>query len=316
MLFATTATIAEETARPDPLDGLRQRSAEARWEEIRNEWLLQQRDVTEAAPTPQVGPWPGDAVTTPLPEEMAPPAPPDHDTPSVTPDPDEIAPPVPAADHVVISLPTYLEGAALDEPERVADPGSAATGASAAEPLPPGVLVLQESDPFTDQPRGALRSISQISPYFDYDPDGGDPCQHLCPTPGFCESDEDYLCPVEQPLPESGSAERYFAQWNYFWAPSNISYNPLYFEDPVLERYGQVHIHDAVQPLYSAARFAVQFAGLPYQMALQPVHERVYPLGYFRPGDAAPELIYQPPLNARAGLVAAGVYTGLFFLVP
>lgn len=164
--------------------------------------------------------------------------------------------------------------------------------------------------------RGVLRPITEINPFFDYDPDGGDPCEHLCPVPtAICET-EDVLCPAVEPLPVSKPAERYFAHMHYFWAASDVYYNPLYFEDPALERYGHVHIHDAVQPFVSVARFGGQLIGLPYQMALAPVHDRVYPLGYYRPGDPAPKLIYQPPLNARAATTAAGVYTGFFLLVP
>ena len=37
----------------------------------------------------------------------------------------------------------------------------------------------------------------------------------------------------------------------------------------------------------SATKFGVQLAGLPYQMALAPVHKREYPLGYYRAGDPA-----------------------------
>ena len=64
------------------------------------------------------------------------------------------------------------------------------------------------------------------------------------------------------------------------------------------------------------ARFGAQFVGLPYQMALDPVCRRQYALGWYRPGDFAPKKIYQVPLNGRAAATAAGVYAGLFWLVP
>ena len=170
---------------------------------------------------------------------------------------------------------------------------------------------------YEERERGKLRRITEISPFFDYDPQGGDACQHLCPVPpSICDPNSGFLCPEEQPLPETRTADRYFADMNFFWAPSNIYYNPLYFNDPVLERYGQVHVHDAVQPFYSMARLGIQLIGLPYEMALHPMCDHEYPLGYYRPGDPAPKLIYQLPLNAKGGAVAAGVYTGLIFLVP
>lgn len=220
----------------------------------------------------------------------------------------------------VLPLPDFLEGAgplwlaprlrAAPRPEQNAST-AALTGMQLMAAQSPSDELMNSRQ------RGMLRPITDISPFLDYNPDGGDACEYLCPSPSsICEADPNRLCPEEQPLPESGSAERYFAHMNYFWAASNVHYNPLYFEDPQLERYGQVHLHDSVQPLFSMARFGGQLIGLPYQMALAPVHDRVYPLGYYRPGDPAPRLIYQPPLNAKAGAVSAGVYTGLFFLVP
>jgi hypothetical protein len=103
---------------------------------------------------------------------------------------------------------------------------------------------------------------------------------------------------------------------DYYWLPSNLYHNPLYFEDPALERYGHVHFNDCVEPFFSMARFGSQFVGLPYQMALDPVCRRQYTLGWYRPGDFAPKKIYQVPLNGRAAATAAGVYAGLFWLVP
>jgi len=162
-----------------------------------------------------------------------------------------------------------------------------------------------------------LRPITHIQPFFDYSPTGEDPCEHLCPVPGgLCPNDPNQLCPQPLPMPMHGSAERFFPHLEYYWTASNISHNPLYFENPALERYGHVHFNDCIEPAYSMARFGVQFVGLPYQMALDAPWRREYALGWYRPGDFAPKLIYQPPLNARAAGAAAAVYTGLFFLVP
>lgn len=162
-----------------------------------------------------------------------------------------------------------------------------------------------------------LRPITQIQPFYDYAPTGDDPCEHLCPAPAaLCPEDPNRLCPEPFPMPTTGSLERFFPQMEYYWTASNLYHNPLYFENPVLERYGHVHFHDCVEPAFSMARFGVQLIGLPYQMALDTACRRQYALGWYRPGDFAPKLLYQPPLNARAAATAAGVYTGLFFLVP
>jgi len=39
-------------------------------------------------------------------------------------------------------------------------------------------------------------------------------------------------------------------------------------------------------------------------------------LGYYRPGECSPKLIYQVPLNLEAALVEAGALTGVYFLFP
>lgn len=163
----------------------------------------------------------------------------------------------------------------------------------------------------------ALRPITDIQPFFDYSPDGEDPCKHLCPVPGgMCPDDPNNLCPTPLDMPMAGSAERYFPHLEFYWTASNLYHNPLYFQNPALERYGHVHFNDCVEPAFSLARFGAQFVALPYQMALDCACRREYALGYYRPGDYAPKLIYQPPLNARAAATSAAVYTGLFFLVP
>lgn len=99
------------------------------------------------------------------------------------------------------------------------------------------------------------------------------------------------------------------------WAPTNLYYHPLYFEDPSLERYGHTY-HPVVQPLASAGRFATQLVGLPYQMALHPVHSREYALGYYRPGECAPKKHYQIPFNEEAAVVQAAAMVGFFLIFP
>jgi hypothetical protein len=99
------------------------------------------------------------------------------------------------------------------------------------------------------------------------------------------------------------------------WAPTNMYYHPLYFEDPSLERYGHTY-HPVVQPFASAGRFATQLVGLPYQMALHPVHSREYALGYYRPGECAPKKHYQIPFNEEAAIVQAAAMVGFFLIFP
>ncbi len=167
--------------------------------------------------------------------------------------------------------------------------------AVAGEPTSTG----RHHDPYTPVP------LQQIRPYRNYSPDD----LPLCPA-------ESVRCPPVKELPGSlESHERYFAHLDFLWLPSNIFYSPLYFEDPALERYGHTH-GPLVQPLASTSRFAVQLIGLPYQVALDPPHRRVYPLGFFRPGECAPKQVTNVPLNAKAAAASAAVYTGLIFAFP
>lgn len=108
---------------------------------------------------------------------------------------------------------------------------------------------------------------------------------------------------------------RHFPDVVFQWEPTNFYYYPLYFEDPQLERYGHTY-GDCLQPVASLARFGAQLVMLPYQMTLDPICTPKYALGWYRPGEVAPKLHYQVPLNAQAAAVEAGVITGLFFAIP
>jgi hypothetical protein len=55
-----------------------------------------------------------------------------------------------------------------------------------------------------------------------------------------------------------------------------------------------------VQPFASAAHFFISVPLLPYKMGLNPPHECVYTLGYYRPGSCAPYMIEPIPLSMRA----------------
>ena len=162
-----------------------------------------------------------------------------------------------------------------------------------------------------------LVPLSSIVPAYDYAPEGVDRCTYLCPRPAGCpEGDESATrCPDEAELPTQGDAFRVFAPVTYAWAASNLTYNPLYFEDADLERYGH-HYPEWVQPFASGGLFAVQLAALPYQMAIDPPHACVSPLGFHRPGECVAPRKKAVPWNARAAAEAAAVYTGLIYLVP
>jgi hypothetical protein len=168
-----------------------------------------------------------------------------------------------------------------------------------------------------------LPKVTAILPYLDYEPDPKvakeNPCENQCPTPDGkpCKTKDGRIldCPKEITLSEGSFQPRAFAPSVYAWQASNVCYQPLYFEDPQLERYGHSYPF-LVQPFVSIGRMTVQAAGLPYQMVIDPCCCCVYPLGYYRPGECAPKLIYQVPLNLEAALVEAGAITGVYFLFP
>jgi hypothetical protein len=86
---------------------------------------------------------------------------------------------------------------------------------------------------------------------------------------------------------------------------------PLYFQDAVLERYGQSaeqalgpigrffsyplddprqsnQRNQILQPFYSIGLFGLQVGLLPYNLFVDPPWEAEYDLGYYRPGDRIP----------------------------
>lgn len=71
----------------------------------------------------------------------------------------------------------------------------------------------------------------------------------------------------------------------FAWAAPNINYEPLFFEDVALERYGQTR-GLIRQPFVSAAEYLKSAAFLPYASIYDPIDSCDYPLGYCRPGDS------------------------------
>jgi hypothetical protein len=105
-----------------------------------------------------------------------------------------------------------------------------------------------------------------------------------------------------------------------YWAAAATCHLPLYFQDPVLERYGHpveqfvgpygrfltypvddpkqsTQRNQIIQPFFSAGLFALQIAAWPYNLIMDPPWEAQYDLGYYRPGDMVPNDIYWLPLH-------------------
>ena len=115
---------------------------------------------------------------------------------------------------------------------------------------------------------------------------------------------------------EFGSTEfrREPLNYSYNWESPGFWNQPLYFEQPNLERYG--YSWGIAQPIISGAQFFVKIPLLPYMMTVHPPCEPIYSLGYYRPGSRAPYQINWPEVRLDAITVEAAFITGLCFLIP
>lgn len=121
------------------------------------------------------------------------------------------------------------------------------------------------------------------------------------------------LCPLTDD--EETYPVRQFAGTQFTWTASNLCHNPLYFEQPDLERYG----HSAgpvLQPILSGAQFLLTVPVLPSLIAMEPVNECQYPLGHYRPGSCAPYKWNPVPVSMRSLIAEGGVAAALVFLIP
>lgn len=72
------------------------------------------------------------------------------------------------------------------------------------------------------------------------------------------------------------------------WEAPSIRYQPLYFEDVALERYGQT-LPDYRQSVRSAIHFGKSLTGLAFQMHETPPRTCDSSLGFCRPGTCVPQ---------------------------
>ncbi|MEZ6042438.1 MAG: hypothetical protein R3C20_18210 [Planctomycetaceae bacterium] len=158
----------------------------------------------------------------------------------------------------------------------------------------------QETSSETSALARLTRDISRIQPTLDYALEG---VRDKLP--------EDF----DEKMDNGAYVARVSAPTVLQWAPTNLYHNPLYFEDPALERYGHTY-HPLIQPFASTGRFATQLVRLPYQMTLHPVHAKEYTLGYYRPGECAPKKHYQIPFNEEATFMQVAAMAGLILIIP
>jgi hypothetical protein len=87
--------------------------------------------------------------------------------------------------------------------------------------------------------------------------------------------------------PHSTSNQRSWASAGLQWAPSELAYCPLYFDDVPLERYGQT-AWAPLQPALSGARFFATGVLLPYKVIVDRPGDCIWDYGYYRPGSPTP----------------------------
>lgn len=127
-------------------------------------------------------------------------------------------------------------------------------------------------------------------------------------------------------LPEDASRHApsasltYFEQTIFFGTPRrpeprhSICYQPLYFEDPNMERCGLGH--GCLTELVSVTRFFGRVPVLPYLATAQPPRSCVPALPECPSCSQFGHDAYLPPLEMHAASVQAAVVVGLIFLIP
>jgi hypothetical protein len=125
----------------------------------------------------------------------------------------------------------------------------------------------------------------------------------------------DQQIPGECTLGDSQFVPRLWPGITYTWKASALCHKPLYFEEPQLERYGHSR-GPIIDPLFSAAHFFVCVPLLPYNMGVEPPHECIYSLGYYRPGSCAPWIVDGFPISLRGLALECTAATGAAFAIP
>ena len=309
----------------EALKRLKERSAKARWEQLHDEWLKSRKGPEPTTTAPRSLP------TASLPTTQVPAAGP-------------VAPatkqPVEANPFEVLapaSQATTQPGQLPAKPAEVPPPsGSAASPSAPVVARPSGDGVRRSS---VNPIRALLQSQTQDQKAAEQpaDEDATKPVREYNGLPLSDPADlpkitdilpnpVDRSDPKGRPVPELdfpryvrlGNAPyvpRAFPEFTYQFLATNVYSNPLYFEDPMLERYGHSN-HPLIQPFASMGLFTLQLAGLPYQMAINHPTEKMYPLGWYAPGDYVPYRLRQIPLSLKGAATEAAVVLGVGYATP
>ena len=167
------------------------------------------------------------------------------------------------------------------------------------QPLPPAQATLPDKCPSLEDLGYRFKSLAQISLNI-----------------GITEGDQPQDCSANLFQSQMVNAPaRPPINMTVFWAASELWHQPLYFEDPVLERYGRTY-HPLIQPALSFAHFFGTLPIIPYKIGLDRTHDRIYTLGYFRPGSHVPNIGYKLPFEKDAVVMQGGTLTAAILLLP
>ena len=128
----------------------------------------------------------------------------------------------------------------------------------------------------------------------------------------------DYAKLVQADLPpvNAARADEMAVSWHATMQrhAGTVPYQPLYFEEVNLERYGRSC--GPLQPAASIARFFATVPTLPYAMTVHHPHQVNCWTWPYQAGWGAPRVRELSPFNPKAGLVEAGIVTGMVALIP
>ncbi|WP_165075245.1 hypothetical protein [Paludisphaera rhizosphaerae] len=281
-------------------------------------------ELRGAAPAPQpndgLPPLPGEtgpAPAMPAPAQDLPQLPESDPTPAFTPVSD------------LGAAPSAAEAAGLNPQSPAAASGFVPPRATASSTLSPdlerSVEAIARRQEQEDRARLARRQQPAIEPEAGYDPNRDLSADSRMQTqidisraPSPAEARPINAVPVPEDWVPLGA--RTWSPQRKYWAAAATCHLPLYFQDPMLERYGHsveqylgpagryftypVDNHkqstqrmQILQPFASAGQFAFQILTLPYALVVDPPWEAQYDLGYWRPGDKIPTDMYYLPVH-------------------
>jgi len=159
--------------------------------------------------------------------------------------------------------------------------------------------LVQDKDAMEKQDR-ELEDLIVVEEQEGQVPDTSKPVQRYWPQKSIYAIKVDIREP-NKVVPRNRALDLIFTSWNdwttfqpsqkvFAWTAPNIKYQPLYYEDVALERYGQAR-GPVRQFASSSVHFFKSAVFLPYAMLVDHPYSCDYPLGYCRPGNVVPATI-------------------------